>query len=151
MNSDSANASAQSLPCQPSKCDESIWPGELVVSLERALDEIVPQLRPTHLFASSGWRGSDIGCLLDAYVKKNPEGAGKTWVITHPHIVVQNEMVPLENAPQSCNAAVFDRYMMTLNLARDARFYIDILHVLSSLNEEFNHRLADTICGEIQE
>jgi hypothetical protein len=111
---------------------------------------IIEKLKITHLFASTGWRETDIGCLLSQFEART---GIKSYEITHLSWKGRLEGIPFYKVisqsviSQSCNAKVFDRYTPTLGM-RPEQFAKDRLHVLGSANEELNHLLLDILCGK---
>jgi hypothetical protein len=133
--------------CQPGFCSH---PPSLILNATAALLEVVPKLQPTHVFAQEGWKHDEgdipqrFGCAVDAFERQNP--GVKAFVISHPCIREQSS--DFEVPINGCNATVFDRRKLTANVPKT--WYWDRLHLLSIVNQEFNHQLLDMICGPMQ-
>jgi hypothetical protein len=134
--------------CQPGYCPNS-QPGNIVFNTSEALLRVVPMLEPTHVFASPGW-GHDasniayeFGCTMETFRRQNP--TVQASAISLP--CFRGQSANFEVPSHGCNATVFDRRELTANVPQ--QWYFDRLHVLSIVNQEFNHRLIDVICGPL--
>jgi hypothetical protein len=131
--------------CQPGNCSH---PALDLGSIEALLD-VVPKLQPTHVFAQDGWRHDngkiplEFGCAVEKFRRLNP--GVQASVISHTHTRGQSSDV--RTPPHGCNVSVFDRRVLTENVPRS--WYADNMHALSILNQEFNHRQLDLICGPV--
>jgi hypothetical protein len=130
--------------CDPGLCSH---PYTNVSDTKTTLLEVVPMLRPTHVFANTGWNhnlhDAQFGCVLDLFRSQNPS-IEAAFVITHP--MTKNKKKKGDSLPeQGCNSSVFDRMTSTSGLPRS--WFWDSMHLLSIANQEFNHMMLDKICG----
>ena len=135
--------------CSPGLCSH---PFTYISDTKTAMAEVVPMLRPTHVFVDVGWDqdldDKEFGCVLDRFRRQNP-GHEAAFVITHPGTRVTTRLRrPFrgDSLPeQGCNASVFDRFTPTNGLPNS--WFSDDVHLLSIVNQEFNHMMLDKICG----
>jgi len=146
--------------CHPGECSAQTPR----MRLDKSLDDIVAKMEPTHLFVQTGWVEKNIGCLLALFEQKH--SGVQAWVMTRPceqgtscPYGKPTVVAPLYSAnsnvsahamhcnvhPQGCNAKVFDRFTSSSGVPQ--HWYFDNMHVLSILNQVFNHDLIDAICG----
>jgi hypothetical protein len=130
--------------CKPGNCSH---PFSNVSDTKTALLEVVPLLRPTHVFASTGWAHNlndpGFGCALDTFRSQNPS-VEAAFVITHP--MLARSEGPKPTVPeQGCNSSFLDRITPTIGVP--ASWFWDTKHLLSIVNQEFNHMMLDKICG----
>jgi hypothetical protein len=129
--------------CKPGMCSH---PFTNVTDTKTALLEVLPLLQPTHVFASTGWahnlKDPGLGCALDTFRNQNPS-VEAAFVITHPmgRSKGQKPTVP----EQGCNSSFLDRITPTIGVPHS--WFWDNVHLLSIVNQEFNHMMLDKICG----
>ena len=64
---------------------------------------------------------------------------------TPPHTEsISNTTAFFDAGKMKCNCNIFDRTTMNANVPLD--WYWDKVHVLGIINEEYNHRLIESIC-----
>ena len=134
--------------CQPGLCNQ---PTRLELNTSETLLKIVPKLRPTHVFAQTGWdhymgdTPATFGCLLERFKQENP--GVHAFAISH---YWERDAKRVTRVPQhGCNASVFDRLAPSYRTPKS--WYWDNKHVLSILNQEMNHQLLDHICGPLND
>ena len=116
--------------------------------------EIIPKMKPTHVYANTGWSEKDISCFLVG-LRYPFKTAYITGIYRFAALNQNNEYSfppqnPLPTTVLACkNVSVFDRYEITKNVEK-SMLYSDDFHVLSTVNEEMNHLLLFDICPEMQ-
>jgi len=147
-NNDNTSSTTTTTRCKPGKCargekgrgTNNAWAGDMNASLY----EIIPKLNATHVFVNLGWDfRSDPSCLLNEFAKEHP--SIKVTYISHPQGKTKTEVLhPMKTRLECDDVDVLDRTSMSLNVPRS--WFWDQAHVLSILNEEFNHQLIKNIC-----
>jgi hypothetical protein len=133
--------------CSPGSCGGENRTNSFIGNVIETLWNIVPQLHATHVFASLGWTGLEskaqngFSCALQEFGRKHP--GIKVFLITHP-LNRGAKKVWNVKANLKCNVSVMDR--TTISTHVPSKWYWDNLHVLSILNEEYNHQLIEMIC-----
>ena len=136
--------------CEPGACGRAeqgegdsinAWTGSLI----EGVNTIVPMLGATHLLVNAGWDWErDISCDLAEFAKQHPEI--KVSYLSHPLDIKEgkwkNNMLDPTN--MECQIDYLDRTTISSNVPES--WYWNNLHVLSILNEEFNHQLIKKIC-----
>jgi len=121
-------------------------PPREVFSSIGVVQNISSRLNATHVFVSKGWTTPpDFACALTAARSSNVSSKIKVELITHPALRNQKKHTP----PQECDVKVLNRAAMSMHVPGD--WFWDQLHVLSILNQEFNHLLLDHICGSLRD
>jgi hypothetical protein len=117
---------------------------EVQFSAFSALSENYSKFVPTvtHAFVTTGWTQMDIGCSLKDFETQTKI---KTWMISGPH-PRGGRIIPQNPPTQGCNQRIFDRTSITKHLTPE--FYVDLIHVATSVNEEYNHFMLDELCPE---
>ena len=135
--------------CQPGECSDERRSNIFSGNTNETLWEILPKLNATHTFVSSGWgprfvQTADISCILESFHEHHPNI--ETYLISHP--ATQNAKYDkatwFDGDRLKCNVNSLDRQSMSTNVPE--KWYSDRMHVLSILNEEFNHRFIETLC-----
>ena len=123
-------------------------------NVNETLWSILPRLNTTHAFVNFGWteyddeaqtRQSAFSCELTDFERHHPNI--RTYLISTPPNRKQNSDPSLYfNASKllKCNCGVLDR--STINQDAPLDWYWDDAHVLGILNEEYNHRMVESIC-----
>lgn len=133
--------------CQPGECSDSNRTNAFTGTTNDTL-WILPHLNATHAFVSQGWGNLrhtiDISCLIKNFEDHHPDVA--TYIISHPHhkADISDPSVFFDESKLECKVKSLDRATMSKDVPRE--WYWDDFHVLSILNEEFNHKLIDSIC-----
>ncbi|VEU36423.1 unnamed protein product [Pseudo-nitzschia multistriata] len=128
--------------CKPGNClDRTIG---FQGNLSAILWNIVPKFNPTHVFANSGWTFVDYSCEVRDFSRHYP--GIKSYLISHPSMLekVYNPSLEFDATKLQCDSDLIDRTAMTKNVPKN--WYWDRAHVLSILNEEWNHLLVGKIC-----
>ena len=140
--------------CSPGECGEENRTNTFSGNTNETIWQVLPLLNTTHAFVSKGWGKdvngdpieTDISCTLQAFQEHHPHI--KMFAITHPaskNQVKTNDTETWFNKDKlECSTDVLDRQTMCKNVPEG--WYSDNLHVRSILNEEFNHRLIETLC-----
>ena len=134
--------------CHPGECSQENRTDAFSGSTNNTLWEILPKLNASHAFVSSGWgplqRTEDISCTLESFQKHHPNI--EMYLISHPAEKNQkyDKATWFDGNRLECNINSLDRQTISRNAPEE--WYSDTLHVLSVLNEEFNHRLIETLC-----
>jgi len=139
--------------CGVGECNANKRKISFTGTVNDTLWNILPQLNTTHAFVSFGWteiddenqtKQSELACALNEFSKHHPNI--KTYqMTTPPHTEsISNTTAFFNAAKMKCNCNVFDRTTMNENVPLD--WYWDNVHVLGIINEEYNHRLIESIC-----
>ena len=133
--------------CTPGECGRAkshdgdsvdAWSG----NLNEALETMVPMLNATHVFVNPGWEfGRDISCELNTFAKSHPNI--EVSYMSNP-LDTSGKVKMLDPTSMECQIGYLDRTTISSNVP--FHWYWNELHVLSILNEEFNHQLIKTIC-----
>ena len=107
-------------------------------------------LDATHVFINLGWEHlfdinyqSEFSCLIRDFERQNPHI--KVFLISHPaHRPWLMEPGSFDPTQFKCDINVLDRAVISKDVP--AEWYWDNNHVLSILNEEFNHQMIEKIC-----
>lgn len=114
-----------------------------------ALEQIVLNINPTHVFLNTGWLERDISCLIKNFTDTKLHASNiiyirNPWKLKNSY----KEPLPGKKINLTCNKIpVFDRFEITRNLNESA--FWDDLHVLTPVNEEFIHQMLTIICPEM--
>ena len=119
-------------------------------NVNKTLWNILPKLNTTHAFINLGWEWntnfddvSEFSCNIREFERHHP--SIKVYFITsppsRPNLSIDH---PWNMKMLKCDCDILDRTVMNKNVPRS--WYWDDLHVLSILNEEYNHRLVEKIC-----
>ena len=106
------------------------------------------QINRTHAFINPGWSfDHDPSCDLYDYAKLHPEM--KIAYLSNPpdkflHTKPKRHIDEVDPTNLNCPLDYLDRTTMAKDVPLD--WYLDDLHVLSILNEEYNHQLVEMIC-----
>ena len=115
-------------------------------SLNDTIWNILPQLNTTHAFVNVGWNDeweSDYSCMLQEFEHHHLDI--KVHHINNPTTRWASRHKAFERKMPQCNSSdVLDRTITNTHLPKT--WYWDNVHVLSILNEEYNHQLLETIC-----
>lgn len=137
--------------CIVGECDDGNRENVFEGNLNDTLWMILPRLNTTHAFVSLGWESwfnfqaqSDFSCTIQDFERHHPEI--KVYLITHPPDLgdKSNPLKSFDVAKLKCAIKVLDRTSMSKNVPEG--WYFDTLHVLSILNEEYNHQLVEKVC-----
>ena len=124
---------------------------ELKGDVNETMWNILPKLGTTHAFVSLGWESltsfdvvSEFSCSIREFERHHP--GIKVYLITHPPARqnIGNPSTVFDMKKLKCDSDVLDRTIMNKNVPYS--WYWDSVHVLSILNEEYNHRLVEKIC-----
>lgn len=120
-------------------------------NLSETVWNILPLLNATHAFVSLGWEHlfgfqeqSEYSCAIKSF--ENFHNNIKIYLSSHPPHVGNtiNPTVAFDAKKLKCDCGVLDRSKLSRGIPRD--WYWDSLHVLSILNEEYNHLLVEKLC-----
>lgn len=132
--------------CEPGEC---AFEGDVNATLWTIIPSLKP--KPTHVFAQLGWEHefnfatqSEFSCVMKDFANKHPDI--KLYLNSHPPIKgnVNNPRATFDATKLKCDIDVFDRSIMTENVPQ--YWYYDTQHVMSILNEEYNHFMMKMIC-----
>lgn len=135
--------------CTPGECHarKDIFVGDT----NRTLWEILPLLNATDVFVNLGWESvfpldsqSNFTCDMEGFMRAHSNI--KLYLISHPpHREKQYEDATHDwSSKLECKVDVLDRTFMTMGVP--SSWYWDQQHVLSILNEEYDHRLVELMC-----
>eukprot|EP00804_Cyclotella_cryptica_P026884 CCRYP_017605-RA/>CCRYP_017605-RA protein AED:0.06 eAED:0.06 QI:0/0/0/1/0/0/2/0/313 len=133
--------------CKPGECSASNRTDAFTGNTGNAL-WLLPSLNATHSFVSQGWGNlshtDDISCAIKDFEHHHPEIA--VYLISHPRRRTDRSSpsVFFDEDKLECKVKSLDRTMMSKDVPLE--WYWDDLHVLSIMNEEFNHQLIENIC-----
>ena len=137
--------------CKTGKCGDGYRTNAFEGDLNATLWDILPQLNTTHAFISLGWEDfarfqqqSDFTCVMRDFERSYPDI--KLFLISHPpSTAALDDTVHYFDATKlKCDANVLDRTSVNAKVPRN--WYWDKFHVLSILNEEYNHQMVEKIC-----
>lgn len=131
--------------CMPGECgrygkgdSKNYWEG----NLNDTLWNIVPALKATHVYANPGWSWrTDVSCLFEAFNNQHP-GIIANY-LSHP-ANGEGVLDPTQKMECDVDIHILDRTTISSNVP--GTWYWDRAHVLSILNEEFNHQMIKKIC-----
>lgn len=137
--------------CSVGECNDSSRNIAFQGNLNDTLWQILPRLNTTHAFVNLGWEHlfpfemqSNFSCVIQEFERHHPDI--NIYLISHPpHVsALSNPLVSFDATKLKCDIKVLDRTSMSKNVP--SNWYWDGLHVLSILNEEYNHQLVEKIC-----
>mmetsp|Transcript_4174 Transcript_4174/g.7977 ORF Transcript_4174/g.7977 Transcript_4174/m.7977 type:complete len:473 (+) Transcript_4174:2423-3841(+) len=133
--------------CSVGECNDSSREIAFQGNLNDTLWQILPRLNTTHAFVNLGWEHlfpfemqSKFSCVIQEFERHHPDI--NIYLISHPpHVsALSNPLVSFDATKLKCDIKVLDRTSMSKNAP--SNWYWDGLHVLSILNEEYNHQLV---------
>lgn len=116
-------------------------------NVTETLWNILPRLNATHAFVNLGWEAiygfeaqSDFSCEMQEFERQHP--STQLYLMSHPppKSVIDNPLASFDAKKLKCDVGVLDRSITNKNVPHS--WYWDFLHVLSILNEEYNHLLV---------
>ncbi|KAL3769664.1 hypothetical protein ACHAWO_009490 [Cyclotella atomus] len=131
--------------CNPGECSIKNRVDAFTGNLNSTLWQILPLLNATHAFVSAGWNETetvDSSCIIKAFQESHSDM--QIHLISHPSKKNDNSIAGFDGDRLECSINALDRQTMSEDVPED--WFRDDAHVLSILNEEFNHRLIDLIC-----
>jgi hypothetical protein len=137
--------------CNVGECSNGNRKNVFQGDLKDTLWKILPRLNTTHAFVNLGWEHlypmeaqSDFSCVIQDFERHHPEI--KVYLISHPPDTtkISNPLESFDVTKLKCDIKVLDRTSMSKNVPLS--WYWDSVHVLSILNEEYNHQLVEKIC-----
>jgi len=141
------------LQCEVGECSDENRENSFEGNLTHALQHVLPRLNATHAFVNYGWNQSiamfsQLSCKLEAFARQHPEI--KVFLTSHPyHKSSTSTKTRFDPRNLKCKCNVLDRSGMSTDVPDS--WYWDTQHVLSILNEEFNHQFIQQVCplGEL--
>ena len=132
--------------CKTGECGPGNRTNVFKGSLNDTIWNILPQLNTTHAFVNVGWKDdsvSDYSCMLQEFEHHHLDI--KVHHINNPPTTRASRRNTFERKMPQCNSSdVLDRTITNTHLP--PTWYWDNMHVLSILNEEYNHQLLEIIC-----
>jgi hypothetical protein len=123
--------------CEPGNCT---GPSQEPANTLTFLNQTLPLLNATHVFVQPGWTiHPDFPCRLDEFARAH----SSIDMYFAPHPLSRDNPSPSQH--NCTNVRTYDREPPTQNIPKD--WYWDRVHVLSIVNQEFNHLLLDKLCG----
>jgi len=150
--------------CKPGECDGESRVDAFQGSLKETMWTILPMLNATHAFVNEGWAEMDVP-IANLNTHSALSCAITEFQIAHPDIEVNlithipSRVYPSQRSGYTsqtnggsssfaermkCPIRILDRFHAAENVPDS--WYFDNLHVLSILNEEYNHELIEMIC-----
>lgn len=137
--------------CEVGECGDENRTNLFEGDVNATMWEILPRLNATHAFVQLGWdhhfrfsEKSQFSCAVQHFQQHHPDL--QVSLISHPIRVYRNESA-MECDPDGleCDVPMLDRTKPTIGVP--VNWYWDKhTHVLSILNEEFNHQLLKQLC-----
>jgi hypothetical protein len=146
-----SNGTAAEERCIVGECHDGNRKIAFQGNLNDTLWEMLPRLNTTHAFVNLGWdhlfppkTQFDFSCAIQDFERHHPDI--QVYLITHPpHIrTLSDPLTTFDATKMKCDIKVLDRTSLNKNVPYN--WYWDVKHVLSILNEEYNHRLVETVC-----
>mmetsp|Transcript_9921 Transcript_9921/g.14722 ORF Transcript_9921/g.14722 Transcript_9921/m.14722 type:complete len:418 (+) Transcript_9921:88-1341(+) len=137
--------------CKPGECGSGNRTNAFEGDLNATLWNMLPRLNTTHAFVNLGWehtaefqQQSDFSCVIRDFERHFPDI--KLFLISHPPPTndLDDPVHHFDATKLKCDANVLDRSIVNKNVPKD--WYWDTQHVLSILNEEYNHQMVEKIC-----
>lgn len=135
--------------CKTGECDNGHWTNAFVGDTNATMWEILPRLNATHAFVSLGWPDpfpfkaqSDFACKMERFMREHLNV--KLSLITHPPKYEERKKKSFDSDKLKCDVDVLDRSALSLSVPPS--WYWDNMHVLLILNQEYNHRVVESIC-----
>lgn len=141
--------------CKPGECSPENRTVIFTGDTNNTLWGVLPRLNATHAFVSQGWeegRSADTSCTIQTFQDHHPNI--EMYLIGHPAVKDPRRRYRSSTSTWfyenklECKVRLFDRQTMCKDVS--VTWFTDGLHVLSILNEEFNHRLIETICPMLE-
>ena len=137
--------------CKTGECGKGNRTDAFQGDLNATLWNVLPRLNTTHAFINLGWehvagfqKQSDFSCMMRDFERHFPDI--RLFLISHPPSKrnLNSPVAHFDATKLKCDANVLDRTIVNKNVPRD--WYWDDQHVLSILNEEYNHQMVEKIC-----
>jgi hypothetical protein len=137
--------------CKPGECGSGNRTNAFEGDLNATLWNMLPRLNTTHAFVNLGWehtarfqQQSDFSCVIREFERHFPDI--KLFLISHPPRTnaLDDPVHHFDATKLKCDANVLDRTIVNKNVPKV--WYWDTQHVLSILNEEYNHQMVEKIC-----
>jgi len=137
--------------CKTGECDDANRTVGFIGTLNSTLWNILPKLNTTHAFVNLGWDfkfgmedQSEFSCAMKEFERHFP--AIKLFLISHPPMREgrASPKTAFDATKLKCDINVLDRTSITKNVPQN--WYWDQAHVLSILNEEYNHQMVEKLC-----
>mmetsp|Transcript_5565 Transcript_5565/g.12678 ORF Transcript_5565/g.12678 Transcript_5565/m.12678 type:complete len:381 (-) Transcript_5565:129-1271(-) len=139
--------------CMPGECSPQNRNNTFTGDVKAALWDILPRLNATHAFINLGWKHkfpfraqSEFTCVMKEYMQAHPNI--KLHLMSHPpkSLDIPNPLKDFDANNLKCgdDVGVLDRSIVNEDVP--IFWYWDSMHVLSILNEEYNHQLIKKIC-----
>ncbi|KAL3787878.1 hypothetical protein HJC23_000420 [Cyclotella cryptica] len=135
--------------CKPGECSDSNRTNAFIGDTNSTL-WLLPHLNATHVFVSQGWgpwpfaQTVDMSCSIKNFESHHPSIS--TYLISHPLLrsAITDSAISFDGNNLECEVKSLDRATMCKDVPKE--WYWDNLHLLSIMNQEFNHKLIETIC-----
>ena len=148
--SDYASSSSSKERCKPGHCTaqskELAFKGDLNSTIQNFLPGLCLNTN-CHAFINYGWdykygfdMQNELTCTMERYEEQHTNI--KLHLITGPED--RSARSYFDETKLKCKASVLNRNVPSKGVPRE--WYFDYFHVLSILNEEYNHRLVKKIC-----
>ena len=138
--------------CKAGECGEQNRTDFFSGSLNDTIWSMLPLLNATHAFVSMGWEHvfgfedqSELSCTIKSFEKIHKNT--KLFLLSHPPAFLEGAPHPLisfDATKIKCDCDLLDLSVLSRAVPRE--WYVDALHVLSILNEEYNHQLIEKLC-----
>mmetsp|Transcript_7090 Transcript_7090/g.19811 ORF Transcript_7090/g.19811 Transcript_7090/m.19811 type:complete len:166 (+) Transcript_7090:778-1275(+) len=137
--------------CKIGECGRENRTDAFSGNLNDTLWTLLPLLNASHAFISLGWEHifgfpnqSEFSCTIDAFQKVNTNI--KLFLMSHPPALkdIFDPTVSFDATKLKCGCNLLDRSI--LSMGSPTGWYMDSLHVLSILNEEYNRQLIEKLC-----
>ena len=146
--------SSSSKRCAAGHCGPGNRTDAFQGNLNETLENVLPLLNATHAFVNLGWdenynltAQSKFSCTISEFVQHHPD-IEVNLISTIPHWGDKGKKSPNNVSfanELKCAVGAIDRYGAAENVPANW-YWDDKIHVLSILNEEYNHQLMEKIC-----
>ena len=134
--------------CKTGECGPGNRTDDFQGNLNEIIWNILPQLHTTHAFVNVGWKDAehpDYFCTVQEFEHHHPD-IKLHHHITNPPTRAESRSKPsvaFETKMLQCDNDVLDRTITNTHIP--TTWYWDNVHVLSIMNEEYNHQLIEKI------
>jgi len=137
--------------CRVGECGQENRTNLFKGNVNATMWNMLPRLNATHAFVQLGWdhrfglaEKSKFSCTLQKFQQDHPDLL-VSLISNPPPVSSRNESAMESDSDRlGCKVPILDRTKPTMGVPQD--WYWDRLHVLSILNEEYNHQMIEELC-----